>query len=112
MADALVSGASVRKDVEVQLLSAAPVTLPLISIRGFDSEIATRNQGRFVRQPPSCAGSRVFGADPISAGGGTRGDSSGHTDFMIGGPEVEIDGQDRSGAWVPILINNQFQISG
>ena len=38
--------------------------------------------------------------------------SSVHTDFMIGGPEVEIDGQERSGAWVPILRNNQFQISG
>jgi leucyl aminopeptidase (aminopeptidase T) len=30
---------------------------------------------------------------------------------MIGGPEVEIDGQERSGAWVPILRNNQFQIA-
>jgi aminopeptidase len=34
-----------------------------------------------------------------------------HTDFMIGGPEVEIDGQERGGAWVPILRNNEFQIS-
>jgi integrase len=33
MADALVSGASVRKDVEVQLLSAAPAMRPLISSR-------------------------------------------------------------------------------
>ena len=33
MADALVSGASVRKDVEVQLLSAAPMLEPLDSTR-------------------------------------------------------------------------------
>ena len=38
-------------------------------------------------------------------------DSAVHTDFMIGGPEVEIDGQERGGAWVPILRNNQFQIA-
>ena len=35
-----------------------------------------------------------------------------HTDFMIGGPEVEIDGRERGGAWVPILRDNKFQISG
>jgi aminopeptidase len=39
-------------------------------------------------------------------------DSGVHTDFMIGGPEVDIDGQERGGAWVPILRDNQFQISG
>jgi aminopeptidase len=33
-----------------------------------------------------------------------------HTDFMIGSPEVEIDGHERGGAWVPILRNNEFQI--
>jgi aminopeptidase len=38
-------------------------------------------------------------------------DSAVHTDFMVGGPEVEIDGQERGGAWVPILRNNQFQIA-
>ncbi len=35
-----------------------------------------------------------------------------HTDFMVGGPEVEIDGRERGGAWVPILRNNEFQIAG
>ena len=39
-------------------------------------------------------------------------DSGVHTDFMIGGPEVEIDGRERGGAWVSILRDNQFQISG
>jgi hypothetical protein len=30
---------------------------------------------------------------------------------MVGGPEVEVDGKELGGAWVPILRNNQFQIS-
>ncbi len=37
-------------------------------------------------------------------------ESTVHTDFMVGGPEVEIDGQERGGAWIPILRNNAFQI--
>src|SRR6266571_5362000 len=32
-----------------------------------------------------------------------------HTDFMVGGPEVEIDGVDKSGTAVPILRDDQFQ---
>ena len=35
-----------------------------------------------------------------------------HTDFMVGGPEVEIEGLERGGAWVPVLRDNQFQLSG
>jgi aminopeptidase len=33
-----------------------------------------------------------------------------HTDFMVGGPEVEIDGKERTGALVPVMRDNQFQI--
>jgi aminopeptidase len=36
--------------------------------------------------------------------------SSVHTDFMVGGPEVEIDGIDISGERVPILRGNEFQV--
>ncbi len=38
-------------------------------------------------------------------------DSSVHTDFMVGGPEVEIDGREPGGAWIPILRRDEFQIS-
>jgi aminopeptidase len=36
--------------------------------------------------------------------------SAAHTDFMVGGPDVEISGKKRDGAWVPILRNNEFQV--
>ena len=37
-------------------------------------------------------------------------ESSVHRDFMVGGPEVQIDGRERGGAWIPILRDNEFQI--
>ena len=37
-------------------------------------------------------------------------ESAAHTDFMVGGPDVEIDGMDRGGAWVPVIHGNEFQI--
>jgi len=36
--------------------------------------------------------------------------SSVHTDFMVGGPEVEIEGKERGGGWVPVIRDNEFQI--
>jgi aminopeptidase len=38
-------------------------------------------------------------------------DSSVHTDFMVGGPEVEIDGREPGGSWIPILRRDEFQIN-
>jgi aminopeptidase len=37
--------------------------------------------------------------------------SKAHTDFMIGGPEVEIDGLDASGGATPILRDNAWRLS-
>ena len=36
--------------------------------------------------------------------------SSIHTDFMVGGPDVQIDGREPGGAWIPILHDNEFRI--
>lgn len=37
-------------------------------------------------------------------------ESSVHTDFMVGGPEVQIDGRERTGAWVPVMRDNEFKV--
>ena len=37
--------------------------------------------------------------------------SSAHTDFMVGGPLVEVDARERGGAWVPLLRGDEFQIT-
>jgi aminopeptidase len=34
-----------------------------------------------------------------------------HTDFMVGGPDVQIDGRECGGTWVPILHDNEFKTS-
>jgi aminopeptidase len=51
----------------------------------------------------------AFAVDEKDRAGGLN-VSSIHTDFMVGGPEVEVDGIEKGGARVPILRNEEFQI--
>ncbi len=37
--------------------------------------------------------------------------SAAHTDFMVGGPGVEIDAKDGTGVWVPLIRADEFQIA-
>jgi aminopeptidase len=49
------------------------------------------------------------GDEELQAMGVNR--SRAHTDFMIGGPEVEVDGLEAGGAATPILRDNAWQLS-
>jgi aminopeptidase len=49
------------------------------------------------------------GDEELQAMGVNR--SRAHTDFMIGGPEVEVDGLDSSGAATPILRDNVWRLA-
>ena len=50
----------------------------------------------------------AFAAEEADAAGVNF--STVHTDFMVGGPEVEVDGLEKNGERVPILRNDESQI--
>jgi aminopeptidase len=59
--------------------------------------------------PKSLRLEHLPGDDELQAMGINR--SRAHTDFMIGGSEVEVDGLDASGAATPILRDNAWQLN-
>jgi aminopeptidase len=50
-------------------------------------------------------------ADDREREDGLNGSSSVHTDFMIGGPEVQVLGVERGGAEVPVIRDNRFELA-
>jgi aminopeptidase len=51
----------------------------------------------------------AFAVDESDRAAGLN-ESAAHTDLMVGGPEVDVDGVEKNGTRVPILRNEEFQI--